>query len=113
VEITQITSRKLSDAMTAEGVKWSGSPEEPEFLSRLYDLQSLPTTDARFTDAAGDIWQHRVNNWDWEDHWVFYDLHVRGFRHCLTAMECGSADIAGASICENNTCGCVVVSRNR
>ena len=59
--------------MIVEGINWSGSLEEPEFLSRLYDLQALPSTDNRFPDAAGDIWQHRTNNWDWEDHWVFYD----------------------------------------
>jgi len=47
--------------------------EEAEFLSRLFNLGSLPSTDRRFKDAAGDIWQHRVNNYDWEANWVFYD----------------------------------------
>jgi hypothetical protein len=47
--------------------------EEAEFLSRLFNLGSLPSTDGRFKDAAGDIWQHRVNNYDWEANWVFYD----------------------------------------
>jgi hypothetical protein len=59
--------------MVVENVNWAGTLEEPEFLSRLYDLSALPSTDNRFSDAAGDIWQHRVNNYDWEDHWVFYD----------------------------------------
>lgn len=47
--------------------------EEPEFLSRLYNLSALPSEDSRFKDAAGDIWQHRVNNFDWDADWVFYD----------------------------------------
>lgn len=47
--------------------------EESEFLSRLYNLASLPSYDSRFEDAAGDIWQHRVNNYDWGDDWVFSD----------------------------------------
>ena len=47
--------------------------EEPEFLSRLFNLVSLPSRDHRFSDASGDIWQHRVNNYDWDDDWVFYD----------------------------------------
>lgn len=59
--------------MIAEQVNWYGRLEETEFLSRLFDLQSLPSTDGRFKDAAGDIWQHRVNNSDWEDDWLFYD----------------------------------------
>ena len=59
--------------MVAEEIDWLGSLEETEFLSRLYDLKSLPSNDYRFSDAAGDIWQHRVNNFDWDDHWVFHD----------------------------------------
>jgi len=47
--------------------------EEAEFFSRLFNLGTLPSTDGRFKDAAGDIWQHRVNNYDWEANWVFYD----------------------------------------
>jgi hypothetical protein len=43
------------------------------FRLRLYNLGSLPSKDSRFADAAGDIWQHRVNNNDWDDNWVFYD----------------------------------------
>lgn len=73
MKITQITRKDLFDAMVIEKVNWAGTLEESEFLSRLYDLSSLPSTDQRFSDAAGDIWQHRVNNYDWEDHWVFYD----------------------------------------
>lgn len=73
MKITQITRKDLFDAMVIEKVNWAGTLEESEFLSRLYDLSSLPSTDQRFPDAAGDIWQHRVNNYDWEDHWVFYD----------------------------------------
>jgi hypothetical protein len=34
----------------------------------------MRSTDSRFVNAAGDIWQHRVNNsYDWEDDWVFTD----------------------------------------
>ena len=73
MKITQITRKDLFDAMVVEKVNWAGSLEESEFLARLYDLKSMPSTDNRFRDAAGDIWQHRVNNYDWEDHWVFYD----------------------------------------
>ena len=47
--------------------------EESEFLSRLYDLTALPSRDSRFSDAGGDIWQHRTNNFDWDANWVFYD----------------------------------------
>jgi hypothetical protein len=44
-----------------------------EFLSRLYELEKLPSTDGRYKDAAGDIWQHRYNNDDWESGWIYND----------------------------------------
>ncbi|RTL54319.1 MAG: hypothetical protein EKK46_08195 [Rhodocyclaceae bacterium] len=73
MKISQITRRDIIDSMVAEQVNWCGRLEEPEFLARLFELQNLPSTDHRFKDAAGDIWQHRVNNFDWDNDWVFYD----------------------------------------
>lgn len=73
MKITPLTRRDIVDAMALEKVSWNGRLEETEFLSRLFDLGSLPSDDSRFKDAAGDIWQHRVNNFDWDDDWVFYD----------------------------------------
>ena len=73
MKISQITRRDIVDAISVEKINWSGRMEEPEFLSRLYNLASLPSDDSRFRDAAGDIWQHRVNNYDWDEDWVFYD----------------------------------------
>jgi hypothetical protein len=73
MQITQITRRDIVDTISSEKIYYSGRMEEQEFLSRLFDLFMLPSTDGRFKDAAGDIWQHRVNNFDWDDDWVFYD----------------------------------------
>ncbi|OPA89705.1 hypothetical protein BFW86_14630 [Pseudomonas fluorescens] len=56
-----------------DNVAWHGQLNDVEFLSRLFDLQQLPSTDSRFKDAAGDIWQHRCNNDDWESDWVYND----------------------------------------
>ena len=73
MRISQITRRDIVDAIQLQRINWCGRLEEPGFLSRLFDLASLPSTDHRFQDAAGDIWQHRINNYDWEEDWVFYD----------------------------------------
>tara|TARA_R110002020_G_scaffold203551_5_gene407317 strand:- start:4983 stop:5801 length:819 start_codon:yes stop_codon:yes gene_type:complete len=51
--------------------------EDAGFLSRIYDLSELGSTDYRFQDAAGDIWQHRTNNYDWDDDWVFTDARFK------------------------------------
>lgn len=73
-KITQITRRNIFDFLQAEGFWWSGRLSETDFLSRIFDLDQLPSFDDRFENAAGDIWQHRVNNPnDWEDNWIFSD----------------------------------------
>lgn len=73
-EITDITRKAIVDifAMSGQG-HWAGRLAEDDFLARLYDLTSLPSTDVRMRNAAGDIFQHRVNFQDWDDQWVFYD----------------------------------------
>src|SRR5687767_4897150 len=70
-KISRLTRRKVSNVF--QRVRWWGDLDEVAFLSRLYDLAALPSTDGRFEDAVGDIWQHRIANIDWEDHWVFAD----------------------------------------
>lgn len=80
-KISTITRRDIFDTMTVEGISWNGRLEETEFLSRLYDLSKMPSTDSRFKDAGGDIWQHRVNNYDWEDNWIFSDSRFN-LMHC-------------------------------
>lgn len=78
--ISEVTRRAIVDYIVAE-VGWAGRLEEDEFLARLYDLTSLPSTDPRFSNAAGDIRQHRIN-WpdDWKPDWLFYDPRFNLFR---------------------------------
>lgn len=54
-------------------ISWHGRLDEITFLKRLYDLSSLPSFDHRFKNAEEDIYQHRVNNLDWPDEWIFED----------------------------------------
>lgn len=82
-KITDITRQDIIDLYivgyqnpnTGENEKcfWSGKLDEPDFLSRLYNLKSMPSFDRRYKDAYADIYQHRVNNSDWDEDWVFYD----------------------------------------
>lgn len=71
--ITQLTRRNILDYLTIENVGWAGRLDEPEFLARIWDLNTMPSFDTRYESAAGDIHQHRVNNLDWEDDWIFGD----------------------------------------
>jgi len=71
--ITEVTRRDFAGFFTAKNICWYGCLEETEFRARLYDLEDIPSTDSRFDDAAGDIQQHRINNNDWDDDWIFFD----------------------------------------
>lgn len=71
--ISEITRRDITDWIAVERIHWWGRLDEPAFLSRLYDLDAMPSHDARFPNAHGDIWQHRENNLDWENDWIFDD----------------------------------------
>jgi hypothetical protein len=71
--ITAITRRDLVDAIFEAEALYYGRLEEVEFLSRIWDLDSMPSTDSRFENATGDIWQHTVNNDDWGMDWIFTD----------------------------------------
>lgn len=74
MKITEITRRDILDGLQVEGAAWAGRLEESDFLSRIWNLKELPSTDDRFHDAGGDIWQHRVNNpMDWPDDWIYSD----------------------------------------
>jgi len=72
-KITEITRRNISDAFALNRINWSGRLEEQDFLARIYDLKSMPSSDPRYSDASSDIWMHRTRFNDWEDDWIFTD----------------------------------------
>jgi hypothetical protein len=74
--ISEITRRAIFDELSVSQVSWYGRLSEPDFLSRLYDLSILPSHDRRFDSMKEDIWQHRENNRDWPDDWVFTDARL-------------------------------------
>lgn len=73
MSISRVTRRNIKDAFENNNISWAGRLEETEFLSKIYDLSTLPSENGRFEDVVGDIWQHRINNEDWDYYWVFND----------------------------------------
>jgi AbiJ N-terminal domain 3 len=57
--ITPATRRDITDYISAERINWSGRLEEAASVGRVWDLERIRSTDRRFSDAAGDIHQHR------------------------------------------------------
>ena len=79
--ISEVTRLHIFDRIMREQLSWSGRMAEPDFLSRLYDLEQMASTDHRFSNAHGDIWQHCVRNLDWQPDWVFTDCRF-DLLHC-------------------------------
>lgn len=72
-KITTITRRNIADELRVGNFQYHGRLDEPDFLSRLYDLKRLPSKDYRYTNAYDDIYKHMIMNNDWETDWVFTD----------------------------------------
>lgn len=80
-EITRDIRNNIFDTLRIEAKSYSGSLGDVDFLGRLFDLKSLPSYDSRFNSADADIWQHRENNFDWDDDWIFGDARFN-LLHC-------------------------------
>ena len=80
-KITDVTRRHIADEMTIGKIWYHGNQTEPDFLARLFDLKSLPSKDYRYTNAYDDIYQHMVNNNDWEEDWIYSDPRIN-LTHC-------------------------------
>lgn len=72
-EISEVTRRSIFDFLSTSEINWCGRFGDDDFLARLYDLTKLPSYDHRYRNAAGDIHQHRINNFDWPADWIFND----------------------------------------
>ncbi|MDO8733237.1 MAG: abortive infection family protein [Actinomycetota bacterium] len=72
--ISSATRRNVFDYMSMTPVAWAGRLAEPDFIVRVWPTaKSMPSYDPRFKDAIADTYQHRINNYDWEDDWIFTD----------------------------------------
>jgi hypothetical protein len=41
------------------------------FLDAIFDLKKLPSEDERFSNAYEDAYQHTINNYDWDEQYIF------------------------------------------
>ena len=79
--VSEAVRRAILDELQSAHIEWNGALGEVEFLERTWDLERLPSTDGRFKNAAGDIYQHRVNNDDWPYDWIYSDKRL-DLHHC-------------------------------
>jgi hypothetical protein len=63
--ISEISRHEIVDGLLLMSEPFHGNLDLISFLKRVWPLHEMPSTDGRFKDAEGDIWQHMVNNSDW------------------------------------------------
>ena len=80
-QITTVTRQHIADEMQIAKLWYHGRQSEPDFLARIFDLQSLPSRDSRYSNAYDDIYQHMVNNNDWDVNWIYSDPRIN-MLHC-------------------------------
>jgi len=80
-KITNVTRQHIADEMHIAKLWYHGNQTEPDFLARLFDLKSLPSRDYRYNNAYDDIYQHMVNNTDWDYNWIYTDPRIN-LLHC-------------------------------
>jgi len=89
--ISEVTRRDIVDALLLDKEAFYGRLDLVSFLKRVWPLDSMPSTDHRFKTAEGDIWQHMVNNSDWDVPELLYrrlgilELPDEGFARFLEA----------------------------
>jgi len=72
MNITEVTRRNIIDYLLLREYPFHGRLDLVNFLKRIWDLSSMRSTDHRFKDAEGDIWQHMINNYDWEYDYLLF-----------------------------------------
>jgi len=63
VNISEVTRRNTIDYLLQRRYPFHGRLGLIDFLKKIWNLSSMPSTDHRFENAEGDIWQHMVNNY--------------------------------------------------
>ncbi|WP_329174369.1 Shedu anti-phage system protein SduA domain-containing protein [Streptomyces sp. NBC_01477] len=71
--ITTVTRRDIFDYLRGMPRPWWGRLDEVAFLEALYDLDRSSSDHGRLPSVRADIQQHRLNNPDLDDDWVFED----------------------------------------
>jgi hypothetical protein len=79
--ITDVTRQHIADEMQLSKLWYHGNQTEPDFLGRLFNLKNLESRDSRYDNAYDDIYQHMVNNNDWDSDWIYSDPRIN-ILHC-------------------------------
>jgi hypothetical protein len=71
--ISEVARRDIFDSLRLSKVSWEGRLSETDFLSRVFDLTTLPSHDSRASNMLADVSIRREHFHDWADDWVYDD----------------------------------------
>ncbi|MFJ8979916.1 Shedu anti-phage system protein SduA domain-containing protein [Streptomyces sp. NPDC102282] len=74
--ITAVTRRDVFTYLRGISRPWWGEMDEVSFLEGLYDLDRPPVGNSQLPTVRADIQQHRLNNYDLPDDWIFKDSRL-------------------------------------
>ncbi|MFI0242963.1 Shedu anti-phage system protein SduA domain-containing protein [Streptomyces sp. NPDC016845] len=74
--ITAVTRRDVFTYLRGMSRPWWGELDEVTFLESLYDLDLPPADDSQLSTIRATIQQHRINNYDLDDDWIFEDSRL-------------------------------------
>jgi hypothetical protein len=80
-KIKEKTRQNIATATVINKIYYCGKMNEPDFLSRLFDLTKLPSRDYRYHNAYDDINKHTVYNDDYSENWIYTDPRIN-LLHC-------------------------------
>ncbi len=75
-KITDMTRQHIADEMHLGKLLYHGNQTEPDFLGRIFNLKGMKSRDGRYDNAYDDIYQHMVNNSDWDFDWIYSDPRI-------------------------------------
>lgn len=68
-EIFNILIKSQTDFLGDQHNNWINN--NFEFLKSIWDISTMPSEDSRYPNASGDIYQHMINNDDWDLEYLF------------------------------------------
>lgn len=76
LSLPHIQQKSLLQALITKGAFDTLQKENHilDFISKIWDIDLLPSTDSRFKTMRGDIQQHYINNNDWDEHYMFSEI---------------------------------------
>lgn len=88
-EISEITRKNILDELYNRNDLW-GRTDVVSFFKRIWDLDAMPSRDSRYDTAAQDIWQHMINNYDYDEQYLleeYFELLIINDQEFINFLE--------------------------